>query len=81
MFQREIDEIFKDFPNVFGIAFYISVVGYDAEGKDHDDTLFKAPQRCRQVNVNLNKDKCHFRCTLVPIFGDVLSRHGIKPDP
>ena len=39
MFQWKIDEIFKDLPNVFGIADDILVVGYDSDGKDHDDTL------------------------------------------
>ena len=39
MFQRAIDEIFKDLPNVYGIADDILVVGYDIDGKDHDDTL------------------------------------------
>ena len=39
MFQRKIDEIFKDLPNVFGIADDILVVRYDIDGKDHDDTL------------------------------------------
>ena len=28
---------FKDLPNVIGIKDYILVVGYDADGKDHDD--------------------------------------------
>ena len=39
MFQQKIDEIFKDLPNVLGIAGDILVVGYDSDGKDHDDTL------------------------------------------
>ena len=39
MLQRKIYEIFKDLPNVFGIADDILVVGYDIGGKDHDDTL------------------------------------------
>ena len=39
MFQQKIDEIFKYIPNVFGIADDILVVGYDSNGKDHDDTL------------------------------------------
>ena len=33
MFQRKVDEIFKDLPNVFGIANSIFVVGYDTDGK------------------------------------------------
>ena len=32
MFQRKIDKIFKDIPNVFGIADDILVAGYEADG-------------------------------------------------
>ena len=39
MFQRKIDEIFKDLPNVFSIADDIWFVGYEADGKDHDEML------------------------------------------
>ena len=45
MFQKKIDEIFKDMPNMFGIA------EYEAEGKDHDETVQRVLQICRQVNV------------------------------
>ena len=36
---------------------------------------------CREVNLKLNKDKCYFRCSPVPFFSEVISRHGVKPDP
>ena len=36
MFQCKIDEIFNDMPNVFGIADYILVIGYDKNRADHD---------------------------------------------
>ena len=39
MFQRKIDKIFKGFPNVFHVAVDILVVGNDADGRAHDDTL------------------------------------------
>ena len=39
MFQRKIDKIFKDLPNVSGIMDDILVVGYEVDGKDHDETL------------------------------------------
>ena len=42
MSQRKIDKIFKDLPNVFGIIDNILVLGYDGDGKDHDDTLQRA---------------------------------------
>ena len=80
LFQHMIDKIFKNLPNVFGIADDILVVGYDTDGKDYDEMLQQVLQICRHVNIKLNKDKCHFRCTSVPFFGDVISRHGVQPD-
>ena len=80
MFQRKIEEIFKDLTNVFGIADDNLVVGYDRDGKDHSDTLQRVLQRCRQVNLILQKDKCHFRCTQVSFCGKIISRNGVKPD-
>ena len=73
MFQRKIDEILKDMPNVFGIVDDILVAGYEADGKDHDETVWRVLQRCRQVNLKVNRDKCHFRCTSVPFIGEVIS--------
>ena len=73
--QRKIDEIFKDLPNVFGIADDILVEGYDIDGKDHENTLQRVLQIYRQVNLKLNKDKCHFRCTSVPLCGEVIFSH------
>ena len=30
--------------------------------------------------MKLNKDKWHFRCTLVPFFGEIILWHGVKAD-
>ena len=80
IFQRKIDEIFKDLPNVFSIADEILVVGYEADCKDHNKTLWRVLQICRQVNLKLNKDKCPFKCTSVQFFEEIISWHGVKPD-
>ena len=58
----------------------ILALGYDRDGTDHDDTLQRALQRCRQVNLKLNKDECHFRCTQVLFFGKIISINGVKSD-
>ena len=81
MFQRKIDEIFKYLPNVLGITDDILVVGYDRYSKDHDDTLQRVLQICRQVNLKLNKDKCNFRCTQVPFIGKMIFSQDLKPYP
>ena len=68
-------------PNVSGIGDDILVVGYEEDGRDHNKTVQKVLQRCRKVNLKLNKNKCHFRCTSVPFFGEVTSRNRVQPDP
>ena len=39
MFQQKIYYIFKDIPNVFGIAGNILIIRYDANSRNHDKTL------------------------------------------
>ena len=39
MFQSKIDEIFKNMPNVFGIAVDILDAGYEADGRAHYKTV------------------------------------------
>ena len=81
MFQCKIDEIFNDMLNVFGIADDILVIGYDKDGADRNEAVYKVLKLCQDVNLKLNKEKYHFRCTSIPFFGEVVSRQGIQPDP
>ena len=80
MFQHKIDEIFNDMPNVFGITDDILVIGYDQDGTDHNEAVYNVLRQCQDVNLKLNKDRCHFRCTSIPFFGEVVSREGLQPD-
>ena len=80
MFQCKIDDIFNNMSNVFGIADDILVIGYNKDGTDHNEAVYKVLRQCQDVNLKLNKDKCHFRCTSILFFGEVVSREGIKPD-
>ena len=80
MFQHKMDKIFSDMPSVFGITDDILVIGYNEDGADHDTAVHKVLQWCEEVNLNLNKEKCHFRCTIMLFFGEVISREGVQPD-
>ena len=59
----------------------ILVAGYYADGKDYDETVGKVLQRSREVNLKLNKDKCHFTCTSVPFFGKIIFMAWSKTRP
>ena len=80
MFQRKIGEIFKELPNIFGIADYILVEGYNDKGTYHGRSLCRVVQICRKENLRFNKDKYHLRCTSVPIFGKIISGNRVRPD-
>ena len=67
IFQRKIDEIFNDMPNVFGIADDIVVVWYEDDDRDHNETVQNVLQKCRKVNLKLNKDKVSFQVYIYPI--------------
>ena len=58
-----------------------SYIGYDKDRTDHDETVNRVLKHCQDVNLKLNKEKCHFRCTAIPFFGEVVSRDGMQPDP
>ena len=67
-------------PNIFGITDDILVIGYDANGADHDAAVHKVLGRCKEVNLKLNKEKHHFRCISIPFFGQMILRRGVQPD-
>ena len=81
MFQRMIYELFQGLPIVFGIADDIITAGFNDMGREHDATLDKVLQICRQTNQNLNIDKCMFRCTSIPFFVEVILQSSVSPDP
>ena len=46
--------------------------------RDHDNSILKI---CREANLKLNKDKCHFRCTSFPFFRENVSWDSTSPEP
>ena len=49
MFQKKINKIFNDIPNVFGIADDILVIGYNKDGTDHDEAVYSVLEWCQDV--------------------------------
>ena len=78
LFQQKSDEIFKDLPNIFGIADHILIVEYDADGRDHDRTQQWEMQICHREK--LKQKQMSFRYIKVLLLGKVISREGVQPD-
>lgn len=74
-------------PGVLTIHYNILLYGegdtYEEASRDHDAKLHKLMimMRCREQNVNLNKDKMKLRLDQVPYIGHLLTNQGLKPDP
>ena len=80
MFHKKIDKLFSGVSNVFGIADDLLIAGFDQWGENYDKILEKVLWECRQENLKLYKDKCLFRCTSIPFFGEIISQQGVCPD-
>ena len=77
VFQRKLDEILKDVPNVAGIADDILV--YGRTDTEHDLAFINMLETCRQNNVGLNSEKLQFKKGKVKFFGHTLTPQGLQP--
>ena len=60
VFQRKLDTIFGNLPQVACIADDIIVVGYKEDHSDHDEAFSKLLNTARKNNVKLNYDKLQY---------------------
>ena len=47
----------------------------------HDKHLLQVLNKCQEIGLKLNPDKCIFGESSVPFYGNVISDQGLKPDP
>ena len=78
VFQKRMCQAFGDLEGVETDVDDILVWG--ATIQEHDDRLMKTLQRCEEINLTLNRDKCEFRVKEVIYIGHKLTAEGVKPD-
>ena len=49
--------------------------------EQHDKHLKEVLNKCREIGLKLNPDKCSFGEQQVRFYGNVISTDGVKPDP
>ena len=62
------------------IADDILIVGNDSS-EGHDHHLVQGPNKCCEIGLKLNPDKCIFKSMQVLFFGHLVTKNGLKPDP
>ena len=78
-FQRLIDEALGDLDGVFSLIDDILITGRTIE--EHDANLRAVLERCKKINLKLNRDKLVIGATEVKYFGHIIGADGLKPDP
>ena len=69
--------MYKDIPNVMGIANDILVCG--STKSTHDQAFCEMLETTHEHKVSLNSEKLQFKQTLVDFFGHALTENGIQP--
>ena len=75
VFQRKLDEVFKNIPNVGGIADDILIVGNPPQ--EDDQAFINMLEASRNNNVSLNSEKLQFKQPKIGFYGQAITDKGI----
>ena len=79
-FQYYIDLNFQGINSTTNIiADDVMIHGQD--DSEHDRHLLQVLNKCREISLKLNPDKCEFHQPSVTFYGNVVSNQGLRPDP
>src|SRR5699024_2282171 len=76
VFQRAMTQIFD---GVDGVAIMLDdILVHGSTKEEHDMRLNRVLERCREVNLKLNEQKCKFFHEEVSYLGHIISKEGLK---
>ncbi|XP_021368107.1 uncharacterized protein K02A2.6-like [Mizuhopecten yessoensis] len=79
VFQKRMSQ---HFDGIQGVETDIDdILVWGASLEEHDRNLQRALDRCQEIGLTLNKEKCKFRQTEVSYIGHRLTQQGVHPDP
>ena len=72
--------------NFQGINLTTNIIADDVmihgqDDSEHDRHLLQVLNKCCEIGLKLNPDKCEFGQKLVNFYGNVVSDQGLRPDP
>ena len=79
-FQYYMDLNFQDINSTTNIIVDDIMIHGDCD-EQHDRHLLQVLNKCCEIGLKLNPDKCEFGQTSVKFYGNVVSDQGLKPDP
>lgn len=76
-FQRLMELVMKDFPNV--LVYIDEILVHTKTHEEHCKILTMVLRRLRKHNLKIRLEKCHFATTSVEYLGFKLTPEGVKP--
>lgn len=78
VFQRTMEQLFTGYPCSIIVD---DILVWGKTSDEHNKNLEAVLQRCEEINLKLNKEKCRIGVQEVSYIGHRLTKDGISPDP
>lgn len=73
--------LFECFDDIQGVELFVDdLLVYASSKLEHDKRLRQVLERCKQINVKLNREKCKIGLTEIRYLGHIITQNGIRPD-
>ena len=79
-FQFYMDAHFQDINSTTNVI-ADDIMIHGESDIQHDMHLLQVLNKCREIGLKLNPDKCQFGEKEVQFYGNIISSDGVKPDP
>ena len=79
-FQYYMDSHFQDINSTTNVIADDVMIHGESE-QQHDKHLLQVLNKCHEIELKLNPDKCMFGQRHVQFYGNTISTEGIRPDP
>lgn len=74
-------KMYEHFDDIYGVCLFVDdLLIHGRTKQEHDDRLRQVLDRCRDINLKLNVNKCKFGLTEIKYLGHKISANGICPD-
>lgn len=80
-FQRQMNNIFFDGLFTKCIIYIDDIIIFGRTRSEHDENLGWVLARCREFNIKIKLEKCHFAKKEVEFLGYIINGHSIRPMP
>jgi len=79
-FQRWMNEILREYLNIFCVAYLDDILIFSQNLEDHRMDVWTILRRVEETGLMLKASKCKFHTTEIEYLGYVISPHGLRMD-